>query len=81
MPEHCRVEYLRPDGEWSTGHHGVNLVDPERYVASLARRGTVARVSVLDDRLRPTTEFTAPLPPPCDLCGRYLHKIESECLL
>lgn len=46
-PYFCRVEYWN-GAAWMRGHAGINLLDPERYAARLAGRGTVARVTVVD---------------------------------
>jgi hypothetical protein len=47
VPEFCRIEYLTPNG-WTVGHAGLNLMNPQRYVKMLAKRGTVGRAVVVD---------------------------------
>jgi hypothetical protein len=68
VPTLCRLEYLTPNG-WTVGHHGVNLLHPERYVERLAERGKFGRVTVLADDLTPTSTVYEPkdLPNPADL--------------
>lgn len=51
-----RLEYLTPEG-WVVGHHGINLLNPERYALRLADHGKFGRATVLDpDTLKATKE-------------------------
>lgn len=59
VPTLCRLEYLTASG-WVTGHVGVNLLDPGRYVKRLAERGKVGRATALDSSLAPTGEVWGP---------------------
>lgn len=48
-PNFCRIEYwnLRAK-EWSTGHAGIALMNPRKYVDQAAKRGTIVR-AVIDE--------------------------------
>ena len=67
------LEYLTPDG-WVTGHRGVRLLDPQRYVDRLASNGKFGRATTLDDRLAPTGEVFAPADLPFDLRRRLVER-------
>lgn len=73
----CKLEFLGPDG-WEVGHHGVNLIHPERYPERLAANGKVGRVIIVD-----TGEIiSGPLEPdPCSVCGNQHTGIEGSCIL
>ena len=44
QPTFCRIEYWNPlTQDWETGHHGIRLVDPAKYVKKLAKREVIAR--------------------------------------
>lgn len=64
----CRLEYMTRAG-WVTGHAGIALLDPGRYVERLAANGKFGRALELDDRLQPTLRRWEPakLPDPKDL--------------
>lgn len=68
VPEMVRLEYLTPDG-WVTGHAGIALLDPGRYVERLAQRKKYGRALALDGDLRPTGRVWEPddLPDPSSL--------------
>lgn len=43
-PTFVRIEYWSPIlGDWDIGHAGINLMNPERYVRMLGKRGIIAR--------------------------------------
>lgn len=43
------MEYWNPHLQvWFVGHEGLELKDPATYVQKLAKRGTLARATVLD---------------------------------
>lgn len=56
----CRIELMNTDGTWRLAHAGIALLDPERYVNNMAKRGTLGRVSILDDKLQPSKVYTIP---------------------
>jgi hypothetical protein len=60
----CKLEYLTAEG-WVVGHHGVNLLHPERYVERLTARGKFARCTIKE-----TGEvFETPnAPDPSEMC-------------
>lgn len=70
VPTFGRLEYLGRDG-WSTGHAGISLLDPQKYVDMLTRRDVYARVLELDDRLQPNGVVYEPaiIPDPEDICS------------
>jgi hypothetical protein len=75
----CKLEYLTADG-WVVGHHGVNLLYPERYVERLTARGKWARCTIVE-----TGEvFESPNTPDpatiCVICGTIDHP-SGACLL
>lgn len=54
FPTFVRIEYWNPvRQDWVTGHAGMNLMNPARYVQKLAERGTIARAIELDDENQP----------------------------
>lgn len=71
VPIFCRLEYLTPSG-WATGHAGVALLHPRRYVERLAGRGKIGRVTVLD-----TGEI---IQLECEFCSK-VHDRPGTCLL
>lgn len=52
QPTLCRVEYWTDNG-WFRAHHGMNFLDPDDYVKGLSAMGITARLTELDDELRP----------------------------
>lgn len=43
-PTFVRLEYWHHlTQSWEVGHHGINLMDPAKYVDKLAKNGTMAR--------------------------------------
>jgi hypothetical protein len=82
VPTMCRLEYLTPDGTWSTAHAHMALLDPGKYVIKVSQRRPT-RALELAENLQPTGVVfeVLPLPDPCDLCGKYLHAVDGECLL
>ena len=50
VPEFCRVEYWSAaKADWSVGHAGINLMNPEKYVTKVTERGDhIARAVVVD---------------------------------
>jgi len=49
VPEFVRVEYWSAEkADWSVGHAGLNLMNPEKYVTKVTERGTIARAVVVD---------------------------------
>lgn len=50
VPEFCRVEYWSPaKTDWTVGHAGINLMNPEKYVTGVTKRGDhIARAVVVD---------------------------------
>lgn len=52
-PYFVRLEYYTPEG-WKTGHAGVGLLSPERYVERLEANGKYGRALELGDGLKPT---------------------------
>lgn len=50
MPEFVRIEYWNTaKGDWVTGHAGINLMDPQKYVQKVTDNGkAIARAVVVD---------------------------------
>lgn len=49
VPTFCRIEYWSPTTQdWTVGHAGTNLLNPQRYVTKLGERGTIARIVEVD---------------------------------
>jgi hypothetical protein len=44
VPTFVEVQYWNSaTASWTTGHAGINLMNPSTYVQKLAKRGTIAR--------------------------------------
>jgi hypothetical protein len=71
VPTFCRLEYLTPAG-WATGHAGIALLHPRRYVERLAKRGKIGRVTLLD-----TGEI---IQLACEFCSE-VHDRPGTCLI
>lgn len=63
-PYFCRLEYYTPEG-WKTGHAGIALLNPQRYVERLEERNKYGRALELGEDLKPTGKKWEPakLPP------------------
>lgn len=83
-PMFGRLEYLGREG-WSTGHAGISLMDPQKYVDKLTQRDVYARVLELDDTLQPNGVVYEPkfLPAQEDLCSvcRKTDHDDGMCLI
>ena len=50
VPEFVRIEYWNHvEGDWVTGHAGINLMDPQKYAQKVTDNGkAIARAVVVD---------------------------------
>lgn len=66
-PQLVRIEYQNADGSWRTGHAGIALIDPDAYVARLAKTRPGLKARWLDP-------FAV-----CDDCGK--RGCDGSCLI
>lgn len=69
------VQYRGASGSWWTGHHGIDLKDPEAYAIGLNKRDDcVARI--VD---KETGQIFGH--PGCSMCGLAHEGVDGACLL
>lgn len=80
-PKLCRIEELIK-GEWVRKGGDVGLLHPEKVPPRYAAHGKVARVTELDDRLRPTGKVHTVDIKTCPVCDEaHLGPYDGSCLL
>lgn len=69
------IQYHGPGG-WSTGHHGIDLKDPARYIASVNRRPGIRARAIDKETGEIHGEGTT-----CSFCGDPHEGVDGSCLI